>query len=160
VSIAVTVALDAMGSDQGAESVVAGARNAVSQGGLRVLLCGPAPELEPLVRNDPDIEVVHAPYVISHEEEPADSLDVDGDSESDGEPMSSSCSAHAASKSRAKAAGRASASRRVACSTPSPVARTCSISATASTKKPRLRMSSACSRSCAAGGDDEAGGAA
>ncbi len=36
-----------------------------------MLLCGPAPELEPLVRDDPDIEVVHAPYVISHEEEPA-----------------------------------------------------------------------------------------
>jgi glycerol-3-phosphate acyltransferase PlsX len=71
VSAPVTVALDAMGSDQGADAMVAGARDAVSHGDLRVLVCGPAPELEPLVRDDPNIEVVHAPYVISHEEEPA-----------------------------------------------------------------------------------------
>ena len=70
-STTVTVALDAMGSDRGPEAIVAGARDAVARGGVRVLLCGPEPELGPLVRNDPGIEIVHAPYVISHEEEPA-----------------------------------------------------------------------------------------
>ena len=36
-STAVTVALDAMGSDQGADAIVAGARDAVAHGGLHVL---------------------------------------------------------------------------------------------------------------------------
>jgi phosphate acyltransferase len=71
VNTSVTVALDAMGSDRGADAIVAGARDAVARGGLRVLLCGPAEQLEPLVRDDAEIEVVHAPYVIAHDDEPA-----------------------------------------------------------------------------------------
>ena len=71
VNASVTVALDAMGSDRGPEAIVAGARDAVERGGLRVLLCGAAPELEPLVRDDPRSRSCTRPYVISHEEEPA-----------------------------------------------------------------------------------------
>jgi glycerol-3-phosphate acyltransferase PlsX len=67
----VTVALDAMGSDRGADVIVAGARDAVARGDLRVLVCGPSSLLEPLVRDVPQIEVVHAPGLIGHDEEPA-----------------------------------------------------------------------------------------
>ncbi len=70
-SITVTVALDAMGSDRGADVIVAGARDAVARGDLRVLVCGPSSLLEPLVRDVPEIEVVHAPGLIAHDEEPA-----------------------------------------------------------------------------------------
>ena len=44
-STSVTVALDAMGSDRGPEAIVAGARDAVAEGGLRILLCGNQSEL-------------------------------------------------------------------------------------------------------------------
>ena len=70
-STTVTVALDAMGSDRGADVIVAGARDAVAHGDLRVLVCGPSSLLEPLVRDVPQIEVVHAPGLIAHDEEPA-----------------------------------------------------------------------------------------
>ena len=70
-STAVTVALDAMGSDRGADAIVAGARDAVAHGDLRVLVCGPSAVLDPLVRDVPEIEVVHAPGLILHDEEPA-----------------------------------------------------------------------------------------
>ena len=72
VSTAVTVALDAMGSDQGADAIVAGARDAVSHGDAARARCAvPRPSSSRSSATTRTSRSCTRPYVISHEEEPA-----------------------------------------------------------------------------------------
>jgi glycerol-3-phosphate acyltransferase PlsX len=66
----VTVALDGMGGDKAPAELVAGARDAASDG-VRVLVCGIREQLEPEVGGAEGIEIVDAADVIGSSEEPA-----------------------------------------------------------------------------------------
>jgi phosphate acyltransferase len=66
----VVVAVDANGSDMGPAEVVAGVREAV-EGGVRVLLFGPAQEIEALPPLGPSVEIVDAPVSIAKSPDPA-----------------------------------------------------------------------------------------
>jgi phosphate acyltransferase len=67
----VTIAVDAMGGDRAPGEVVAGALAAAGDG-LRVALCGPAPQLRQALGGDrSDIDVVDAPELISSSDDPA-----------------------------------------------------------------------------------------
>ncbi len=68
----VTVALDAMGAEQGPEAVAQGAR-AVAAEGIRVRAFGEAPALEPL-RGIDGVDVVEAAASITNDDEPAASV--------------------------------------------------------------------------------------
>jgi glycerol-3-phosphate acyltransferase PlsX len=66
------IALDAMGGDRAPEAIVEGARRAVLDLGVRVLLAGPPEVLEPLLDGGADgITIVPAREVIAMDEEPA-----------------------------------------------------------------------------------------
>ena len=64
----VTVAVDANGADNGPAEVARGAAAAVAEGGVRVLLFGPAAQI-----GDPGegVEVIDAPVSIAKAEDPA-----------------------------------------------------------------------------------------
>jgi phosphate acyltransferase len=64
------VAVDANGADMGPSEVVAGVRAAVRQG-VRVLLFGPAREIEALEPLGPGVELVDAPVSIAKDPDPA-----------------------------------------------------------------------------------------
>ncbi len=65
----VTVAIDGMGGDRAPEEIVAGARRAVEELGVRILLTGREAALGPLLGRAPDgIELVDAPDVIEMHE--------------------------------------------------------------------------------------------
>ncbi len=66
----VVVAVDANGSDKGPTEVLAGVREAV-QGGARVLLFGPARQIEALAPLGPRVDVVDAPLSIAKSPDPA-----------------------------------------------------------------------------------------
>ena len=66
----VVVAVDANGSDKGPTEVLAGVREA-GQGGTRVLLFGPAQQIEAFAPLGPRVEVVDAPLSIAKSSDPA-----------------------------------------------------------------------------------------
>ena len=70
----VTIALDAMGSDQGPSAIIEGARAAIARGGVRVLACGPIEALTPIVAGAEGIEIVDARTVIGYHDDPVDAV--------------------------------------------------------------------------------------